>query len=239
MVDDRFAGKSIPDPQFSGDDGQTSAEVAAAFNDFAAGHITRAQLFETLLQSRVFVPVKAILDSHGVDDHGHKVEKDSHMATVSIQAADGRKALLAFTATSNMSAWDEQARPIAAHFATAIAAALDEGADALLVDFRTDHQIAVTRREMLLVANQLPVVDPFDDDVAMAILSEVLRTIGTQHEVTFEVSPAINGADVAIALVGAQTEQADAILQEVATGLNNREELRLRLAGGIALSIKQ
>lgn len=239
MVEDRFAGKSIPESQFSGDDGQASPQVTAALDDFVARRITRAQLFETLLQSRVFVPVKAILDSHGIDEHGHKVEKDSHMATVSIQAADGRKALLAFTSTPNLTEWDEQARPIAAHFATAIAAALDEGADALLVDFRTDHQIAVTRREMLLIANHLPVVDPFDDDVAMAILSEVLQSIGTERGVTFEVSPAINGADVAIALVGSQAGQADAILQEVAAGLNDREELRLRLAGGIALSIKR
>lgn len=236
-TDERFVGKSIPVPAFADDDGQAPSEVLTALTQYKQGALPRAELFATLQETRVFVPVKAILDSSEIDDHGHQVEKDSHMATVSIQAPDGRKALLAFTSTDAMKEWDDQARPIAAAFATAVAASLDEGADALLLDFGTDHQIAVIKRELLLIANQLPVLDPLDDEVAMAAVSQVLQQVATKYPVRFEVMPTAV-ADIAIVAVGATADTSDDVLREVAAGLQAEADLRLRLAGGVSLSAR-
>ena len=56
------------------------------------------------------------------------------MATVLLQGADGRMALLAFSGTPALQAWDPQARPVPVTARTAAQAALQDGAAAIVVD---------------------------------------------------------------------------------------------------------
>ena len=56
------------------------------------------------------------------------------MAAVLVQAPDGSTGLLAFTSTDSMARWDPQARPVPVPAATAATAAIQGGAEALLVD---------------------------------------------------------------------------------------------------------
>jgi hypothetical protein len=56
------------------------------------------------------------------------------MATVLLQGADGRMALLAFTGTPALTAWNPEARPVPTATPLAAQAALQDGAEALLVD---------------------------------------------------------------------------------------------------------
>lgn len=127
--------RSIPDPGFAGDDGSVPAELAAALDrydaDPAAGHYPALQVLQ---DSRLLIPVVAVLGETEVDASGLAREKNSEMAAVLMTTADGRKGLLAFTGTGPMARWDPNARPVAVTAAQAAEAALGDGAEAMVVD---------------------------------------------------------------------------------------------------------
>jgi hypothetical protein len=129
------AGRVLAQPEFPDDDGSASPAVRAALAaydaDPSAGH--HAALAQ-LQDARVLVPVVATLGEVETDEHGVDHEKTSDMAAVLITGRDGRKALLSFTSTAAMAAWDRQARPVAVSARQAARAALQDHADALLVD---------------------------------------------------------------------------------------------------------
>lgn len=129
--------REIPDPGFADDDGRVDTEVAAALTayDAAPGDRVRALAATAALQdSRVLVPVVAVLGDVEVDEQGLAHDKSSDMAAVLMTGRDGRTALLAFTGTGPLRAWDPAARPVPVTLADAAASAVQDGAAALLVD---------------------------------------------------------------------------------------------------------
>jgi hypothetical protein len=80
------------------------------------------------------VPVVAVLGEVEVDERGLAHDKTSDMATVLLQGADGRMALLAFSGMPALHAWDPEARPVPVTARTAAQAALQDGAAAIVVD---------------------------------------------------------------------------------------------------------
>ena len=143
MADPRFEGLSIPDPGFPGDVGVADPGVLDAMDHYRAGEMSLPELIERLQGTRLLVPVVAVLDSLSTDDeaeghgHGHVVEKDSHMAAVSMINPDGRRGLLAFTGVESLNHWDAAARPVPVTFEAALEAARSDGADALVLDATT------------------------------------------------------------------------------------------------------
>jgi hypothetical protein len=129
--------RRIPDPGFAGDDGAVPTEVAGALAAYDASpgdrSLHRAALAR-LQAARVLVPVVAVLGEVEHDGSGLAREKTSDMATVLVTGADGRRALLAFTGSGPLQAWDPAARPVPVTLADAARAARQDGADALLVD---------------------------------------------------------------------------------------------------------
>lgn len=130
----RFEGSRIPDPGFAGDTGAASPEVTSALSSYAADRRRHAEALAVLLDSRVLVPVVALLGEVEVDEAGLAHDKSSDMATVLMTGRDGRKALLAFTGTDRLRAWDPEARPVPATLRLAARSAIQDGADALVVD---------------------------------------------------------------------------------------------------------
>ena len=159
MADPRFDGLSIPDPGLAGDDGAADPGVLEAMDRYRAGKLSEHELIQRLRGSRLLVPVVAVLDSvfpdedsvdeeHGERDRpGHGLEKDSHMAAVSMVNPDGRRGLLAFTGVESLTHWDAAARPVPVTFEAALEAARSDGADALVLD--------ATTRLVALPTNQL------------------------------------------------------------------------------------
>jgi hypothetical protein len=130
-----FHGHSLQQPAFPDDDGSTSPEVAAALAaydaDPEAGH---HGALAALQDSRLLVPVVAVLTEVEHDEQGRARDKSSEMAAVLITGRDGRTALLAFTGTDAMRAWNPEARPVAVGAREAARAALQDGAEAVVVD---------------------------------------------------------------------------------------------------------
>ena len=131
---ERFAGVRLPDPGFAGDDGSADPALAGALAEHAAGALSSHDVVAALAGARLLVPVVAVLDEAEVGADGLRRDKDSHMATVSLLNPDGRRGLLAFTSTATLAAWQSDARPVAATSQRVAQAALQEGADAVLLD---------------------------------------------------------------------------------------------------------
>jgi hypothetical protein len=127
-------GSTIPDPGFADDDGAADPRLAAVLAAWVADEVDHPAVLEVLQESRLLVPVVAVAGEVEQGDDGLAREKSSDMATVLVQRPDGRRGMLAFTGAEALAAWDDNARPVPVSAATAAEAALQERADALVVD---------------------------------------------------------------------------------------------------------
>lgn len=131
----RFDGARILQPGFPGDTGSADPAVASALGAHRAeGAGTFAAAVTALAGSRLLVPVVAVLGEVEIDEHGLAHDKSSDMAAVLLTGVDGRVALLAFTSTQALTAWDPAARPVPVTAEVAALSAVQEQADALVVD---------------------------------------------------------------------------------------------------------
>lgn len=117
-------GRSLAGPAFPNDDGSADPDLRALLAQ------PEADLVDRLRTGRLLVAVVAVADE--VDEAGG--DKSSHMAVVSMISASGEKGLLAFTGLDSLARWDPAARPVPVTGIDAAQAALDDGAQALVID---------------------------------------------------------------------------------------------------------
>lgn len=132
--EDRCVSRTIPDPGFPDDDGSADPAVTAALTAFDTGTGEYVAALAAVQASRLLVPVVAVLGEVEVDDDGLAHDKTSDMAAVLMARPDGRRGLLAFTSAQALAAWDPGARPVPVSTATAAQAALQQQADAMVID---------------------------------------------------------------------------------------------------------
>jgi hypothetical protein len=145
--------RSIPDPGFRGDAGDADAALASALTayDRAPDQLHHPTL-AVLQDARLLVPVVAILGEVEQDEQGRRREKTSDMAAVLLTGQDGRTALLAFTCTEALRRWSPDARPVPVTARTAARAAVQDGADALVVDVSGPVLLAVEGDDLRALA---------------------------------------------------------------------------------------
>ena len=134
MTDSADPGRRLPDATFAGDTGEASPAVTAALASYAADPGRYLEALGALQDARVLVPVVAVLGEAEHDAAGLARDKTSDMAAVLLTGADGRLALLAFTGTESLRAWNPEARPVPVATRLAARSALQDGAAALVVD---------------------------------------------------------------------------------------------------------
>ena len=144
---------AIPDPGFPGDDGRAAPEVTGALEAYAADPDgLHHQTLAVLQDSRVLVPVVAVLGEVEHDAAGLARDKTSDMAAVLMRGRDGRLALLGFTGTEAMRRWDPDARPVPVTARQAAEAALHDGAAALVLDVAGPVLLAVEGEDLRSLA---------------------------------------------------------------------------------------
>jgi hypothetical protein len=124
-----LAGAGAPD-----DTGEPDPALSAALAAYAEDPRREADVLAALPEARLLVPVVATLDEAETGPDGLERDRSADMATVLMRGADGRLALLAFTGLEAMKRWDPEARPVPVPAPTAALAALQDGAEALLID---------------------------------------------------------------------------------------------------------
>ena len=148
----RFAGTRIPDSAFAADDGSVAPVVASALAAYDAGEASYAETLAGLQQARLLVPVVAIADEVELDEQGLAHDKSSDMATVLLTGRDGRMALLAFTGLATLQAWDPQARPVPVATGLAARSAVQDGAEALVIDVAGPRSFVIDGDDLAAVA---------------------------------------------------------------------------------------
>jgi len=144
--------KRLLGPGFPGDDGSVAPGVRAALEAHRDGSGSYAAALAALLDSRVVVPVVAVLGDVEYDAHGLAHDKTSDMATVLMTGADGRKALLAFSSMTSLTGWRPDARPVPVTFRDAARAAVQEQADAVVLDVAGPVVFAVEGEDLRAAA---------------------------------------------------------------------------------------
>lgn len=152
--------RTLPDPGFAGDDGTAPVALREALMVFATDPAHPVLPVLTALQdTRLLVPVVAVLGEVEHDEQGLAHDKTSDMATVLMQGRDGRMALLAFTGTDALTRWNPEGRPVPVSARDAAKAALHDGAEALLVDVAGPTMFVVEGEDLRALAEDATPID--------------------------------------------------------------------------------
>jgi hypothetical protein len=142
--------RSVPDIQPAGaagdaagaDPGLTRALTAYAADGGAYG------VLAALAHARIFIPVVAVAGETETSSDGLVHDTSADVSVVLFQRPDGKRALLAFTSVAAMSEWNAEARPRVLTAREAARAALDEGAEALLLDIDGPVRFAAEKGDL-------------------------------------------------------------------------------------------
>lgn len=126
--------RDIMAPAFPDDHGAADEPLTTALLGLRQRTATAFDVLAALSNARLLVPVVAVLGEMEIDEHGRAHDKTADMATVLMTGADGRQALLAFTSLDTMQTWQADARPVAVSAQDAAKAAIQDGADAIVID---------------------------------------------------------------------------------------------------------
>lgn len=137
--------RSLAPSPFPGDQGLADPSIRRALAAAVGSDEPTAYLaaVAALCRARLLVPVVATRTDTAVSTSGLLSDKEAEMAVVLLQAADGARAMLAFTGMDAMAAWDGTARPVPVTIDRAAQSALADGAAAVLIDFAGPHPLVV------------------------------------------------------------------------------------------------
>jgi hypothetical protein len=173
-ADTRPGGLRIPDPGFAGDAGDADAGLAAAQRAYAADTARLPEVLAALHRSRVLAPVVALLGETGTNEAGLRVDKTSDIALPLLDDGSGHRAVPVFSGLDALARWDPAARPVPVEGARAAAVALDEGAEALVLDVAGPLPVVLGLPEVRALAEGRGRVAAYADAELARLLSRVL-----------------------------------------------------------------
>jgi hypothetical protein len=130
---------------FPGDTGAASAETRRRIAAAAAEATPLAYLraVAAVCGDRLLVPVIATATRLGETVAGLPSDKKAEMSVVTLQAPDGRRALLAFTGLDALQGWRADARPVPVTVDQAAQTARNEDLAAVLIDVAGPHALVI------------------------------------------------------------------------------------------------
>lgn len=198
-----FEGAEVLVTRFQGDTGKADPRLRELIGD-PETYAAQRELVDRLATGRLLIPVVANLNEKEADGG----DKHSHMATVTISDAQGRKALMAFTGVDSVAMWREDARPIPVAGVEAAQAALQEDCDALLIDIAGPTRYALAGTGLWALAAGGPWRHPLDTPEVVEVLSETLSDSGVSGR--FEPDPStVDG--VALVVTSADPDRVRAL----------------------------
>lgn len=138
-------GRQLP----TGDDGRPDARLVAALADDDGSPAARSEVWAALVTARVFVPLAT--------QRTAATFSESDMALVMLGSASGARALPAFTDGHEVQRWRAEARPVPVPGPQACRMALDDGAQALVLDLAGPALVVRDADLVELAAGRVPV----------------------------------------------------------------------------------
>ncbi|MBP0453374.1 SseB family protein [Kitasatospora sp. RG8] len=229
--------KNIPNPGFAADDGTADPALAEALARWSQDRTAEPELLAALAPTRLMVPIVAVLGEVEVDEHGHKHEKTSDMAVPVVEAADGRRALPAFTSMETMARWRADARPAPVAAPQAAMVAFSERADTLLVDPAGPVTYRLSGARLRALAENRPYLPPLDDP---EVREAVRALLAAEPEVVSGLLAPYQDGDGLLAVVfDPALDQAgvQAAAERVGRAVAADPVLRVRLDRGLSLAV--
>ena len=143
---DRGHGAKLGDfqSQFSHDLGEVDPMLEVALSNGEIGSLLTALSF-----SRIFIALVA--ETAGQPSAG---DKSSDMSVACLRATDGRLGLLGFTGLDSLAEWNPRARPVPISAPDAAEAALDENAQALILDLAGPRATTFTLPDLVALSGR-------------------------------------------------------------------------------------
>lgn len=231
------ARRSIPQTGFSGDLGGGDPALTRALAAYAVDPGRSPEVLSALGAARVLVAVVAVLTEEDEQVDGLRREKSTDMALVTVQRADGARALPAFTSLQTLAAWRSDARPVPVESSRAALSAAAEGAVALVLDPAGPVQYVVAGAALRLLAEEaVPSPMYADPRVVAAVESAVLGTPGVLA-VRLEAAPGVD-ARVVITLPAERGRDLQALLAPIAAALQGDELVRASTLLGLDIAVE-
>lgn len=127
-----WAGRTLTGTGFDDDTGAADEHLARLLRT-PAEERDETELVAAVAAARLIVPIVAV-PSEIDESSGIPVDAVSDMASVTLVAPDGQRALPAFTSTEALTAWNAEARPVPVTAQRAALAAVQEGCDVIPLD---------------------------------------------------------------------------------------------------------
>ena len=168
---------------FDGDDGHASPAVREARDRLLAGESDEAGFVNALAGQRLFVPVLAELAEEaepvagdaGPGDAGAPVgDKQADITLISVTSRDGRQTMPVFTSVETLTAWHQDARPVAAETERIMLAALAEGAELAVLDPGAEFTFVLRRPAVAALAQAKAWVPSYQDPELAEALGSIL-----------------------------------------------------------------
>ncbi|WP_049577246.1 SseB family protein [Streptomyces sp. SBT349] len=222
---------NIPSPAFADDDGAADPALARALADWARDPAAEPAVLAALTGARLLAPVVAVLGEAETGDDGLRREKSSEMAVLTLALPGGRRALPVFTATGTLARWRPDARPVPVTTRQALAAAVQEGAGALVLD------VAGPVTYELSGAGLRTVAGGGSPAAAPAVAEAVRAVLATEPAVAAAHLVPGGAADGTLALVLDGPEPPAPAVTRLARALAADAVLRAHLVRGLQLAV--
>ncbi|MGW4892397.1 SseB family protein [Kitasatospora sp. NPDC004240] len=229
--------KNIPDPGFAGDDGAADPALAEALARWSQDRTAEPDVLAALTPSRLMVPIVAVLGEVETDENGLRHEKTSDMAVPVIEAADGRRALPAFTSLETLARWRADARPAPVAAPQAAMVAVSERADTLLVDPAGPVAFQLSGARLRALAENRPYLAPAADP---QVREAVRGLLAGEPKVVAGLLAPYEDADGLLAVVlepGLSQEDVQEAVRRIGQALVADPVLRVRLDRGLNLAV--
>ncbi|MDQ1570779.1 MAG: hypothetical protein QOF79_1453 [Actinomycetota bacterium] len=175
-----WAGRSFDHAESTDDDGSAPERLIEALRRFRSRELGEAEVVNALRESRLLIPLVAILGDTGRNEHGQLVDKSQELSIVTVAGPDGRDVLPVFTSVASMAAWNPKARPVPAVGPRVALAAASEGTELVVIDPTSPTEFAVRRPALWAMAQAEPWLPSYLDE---EVLSEFLRAAEPEESV--------------------------------------------------------
>ena len=164
---------------FPGDSGAVDAALESALAARSRGEADEAEVVAALAAARVFVPVVAEVSASTVTDEGLVADKEADMALVRLSSRSGRSVQPVFGSDVEVTQWHRQARPVAADARRAALAAVQDGAQMLVLNPGSEAPFVVRRPALWAIAQGIEWTPSYDSpEVSRAVLDAALGLPG-------------------------------------------------------------
>lgn len=173
-----WGGRELHSSPFAGDTGEADPELLDALRAVSAEPLDPQRhraVVSALADKRLFAPILPAVLEQTVDERGLMHDNSSEMAMVRLRSGDGREATPAFSDIPSLTAWHPEARPVPIEAERLGAAAVEEGAQLVVIDPGTPHTFLLRRPALWAFLQRHPWMPAWADATIASALHAAAR----------------------------------------------------------------